>query len=801
MTLISATLWDFLRILAKAENIQPESLLPIIPNDIPTKHSTALCISLPKPSTHILSDISNTILTIWPAYLHMALGNLGTIMPLELHVVMPASTYSRYWHASTSLCDFDKGIHTFIAYQGIHNLHRKLTNKALRTTLDIFPSIVPNLKTKATHIIDLLRSSSAAVQSRLGEITASGGKLASEQEQVPQFIIFYYFPKWQIRYTISNYFFSSHSRDPRKKWNAAEHSQSTYPLFSISNLCATLICIISSSPNSVFFQIINMTEEYLCLFPNLATGFGKFYPPHTPMLDADLQLATQLLTCFIEQISHKSDLQNEDENSLILNRYNNRIGVAQASETSYPIVCPFTPSTSRHVKKLPTTPRDSNRWMNRSIKLTWGNIPEAKQESYLSAMLPIINTLPHTGHRANFRLFRHGCDSQLAKEMQFEEPTCLEQFTNIGNIILCMHSPAPSLTNLAYAPQRILFNIHAAGNTIDREYEPYSVPFSIRNSSVSWKNSFDIVQLIGTRFPMLLGAITAPLVGNYYMLGEDNNVHRMNIWYSRAHGKVIEYVLATGKTSLNDDSPLVDQICFEEFSNIQVQFCTQCRKWGDHSAYDQGFATCSVPGYCVYCGQGTSRSLYKQHELECKINSDSVICQTCKSEGKVYNHHPSSLAICPSARPAQRSVLLAIQHRQRTYNNRLIADISSRIRIKGGIPSDILRARRDIWHGALKTDQYLAIMTQVPNMQELTSEWDSLKGINILTYTRTTLTFISDYKLTLIIFNFTLFNYFSYSFTQVLVIPLHRKGSRTPTFQSTPESPSTHRLHCSSCKW
>ena len=203
----------------------------------PTKHSTALCISLPKPSTHILSDISNTILTIWPAYLHMVLGNLGTIMPLELHVVMPASTYSRYWHASTSLCDFENGIHTFIAYQGIHNLHRKLTNKALRTTLDIFPSIVPNLKTKATHIIDLLRSSSASVQSTLGEISASGGKLASEQDQVLQFIIFYHFPKLQICYTISNYFLFSHFRDLRKKWNAAKHSQSTYPLFLICNFC------------------------------------------------------------------------------------------------------------------------------------------------------------------------------------------------------------------------------------------------------------------------------------------------------------------------------------------------------------------------------------------------------------------------------------------------------------------------------------------------------------------------------------------------------------------------------------
>ena len=239
------------------------------------------------------------------------------------------------------------------------------------------------------------------------------------------------------------------------------------------------------------------------------------------------------------------------------------------------------------------------------------------------------------------------------------------------------------------------------------------------------------MQLIGKEFPMLLGSVTAPWIGKPYIIGANGEIRKMNVWFTRIHGKVAEDILARGITSLSEASPLINQICMEESSPVPIKFCTQCLKWGNHGAYERGLAGCSVPGHCLYCGSNTSPSLYKQHEEACETSSDSVICQPCTKNGGPNDHHPSNLALCPLARPRLQATLLATQVRQLHYNNRLVADISTRIRIKGGVPEDILSARRDLWQNAIKTDHYLAIMSQLPDMHSIPSTWDVTAGISL----------------------------------------------------------------------
>ena len=56
-----------------------------------------------------------------------------------------------------------------------------------------------------------------------------------------------------------------------------------------------------------------------------------------------------------------------------------------------------------------------------------------------------------------------------------------------------------------------------------------------------------------------------------------------------------------------------------------------------------------------------------------------------------------------------RAVNQARINRQISHNLRLIEDFSRKILIKGGLPSPILQARKDIWKSAAHTDAYLAL--------------------------------------------------------------------------------------------
>jgi len=153
-------------------------------------------------------------------------------------------------------------------------------------------------------------------------------------------------------------------------------------------------------------------------------------------------------------------------------------------------------------------------------------------------------------------------------------------------------------------------------------------------------------------------------------------------------------------------------------------YCVQCKLCGDHKALETGLAGCSAPGTCMYCGMSTSRSLYKQHELECEKKEEGPNCLICKRDSKDFKHSPANPAYCEYTRKMLRSFILARESRQRDYNHRMIAEMSRRILMKGGNPGEIFEARSNIWKGVNQTNIYLALMAQFEGMEKLSSTWD-----------------------------------------------------------------------------
>ena len=185
MAIVAIQFWDLLRILAKLENIPQERVLPFIPDTLPIYHIIPLCISLNPDVIHIIADIINTIMTIWPSYLHLTLSSLGRYTPLEVHATLPGSTHSKYWHSSTLLTDFNEdGVHNYITYQGVFNRHRKPSSRDLNSIFDLNPPLNPNLRDATPAIVNLIRTSSSIIQGRVVQLASEGGKLPSEPTQV-----------------------------------------------------------------------------------------------------------------------------------------------------------------------------------------------------------------------------------------------------------------------------------------------------------------------------------------------------------------------------------------------------------------------------------------------------------------------------------------------------------------------------------------------------------------------------------------------------------------------------------------
>ena len=120
----------------------------------------------------------------------------------------------------------------------------------------------------------------------------------------------------------------------------------------------------------------------------------------------------------------------------------------------------------------------------------------------------------------------------------------------------------------------------------------------------------------------------------------------------------------------------------------------------------------------------TSRSLYKQHELECEKKDEGPNCLICKRDSKDFKHSPANPAYCEYTRKMLRSFILARESRQRDYNHRMIAEMSRRIVMKGGNPGEIFEARSNIWKGVNQTNIYLALTAQFEGMEKLSSTWE-----------------------------------------------------------------------------
>ena len=357
--------------------------------------------------------------------------------------------------------------------------------------------------------------------------------------------------------------------------------------------------------------------------------------------------------------------------------------------------------------------------MPRTVRMEWGNLTEDRQESFVSALIHILQGLCEPEHRANFRTVRQGCDAHKCKELQFLEPTKLEQFLHIGKAIHMFQTLPPNLTNLAYTPFRFHLANTVAGNSVDRDFLPYSVCISIRNATVTWKQENAMYALIGKLFPAMLGALISPLIGKTYIIGEDGQTYRNNVWYLRIHGKMAEWIFATGKTSLTDEMPLENHICFEEQYPDKLLFCSQCMQWGNHQEIEGGLAGCSAPGTCSLCCQNTSRSLYRQHEQECKKTLSSIKCAYCKDQAD-FHHDPSQPGNCDISHKKLISKIKKMEDRQDSYNIRFISDIVKRIHIKGGDLQIIMTARQQIWKGPTQT----AAHSLITGMDLIPSHWD-----------------------------------------------------------------------------
>ena len=69
-----------------------------------------------------------------------------------------------------------------------------------------------------------------------------------------------------------------------------------------------------------------------------------------------------------------------------------------------------------------------------------------------------------------------------------------------------------------------------------------------------------------------------------------------------------------------------------------------------------------------------------------------------------------------------------MEARQDSYI-RFISEITRRIHIKGGDPTTILTARKNLWKGISQTDMYLALHTNIPEMEMIPSTWDQQTAI------------------------------------------------------------------------
>ena len=733
------TIWDLYRILAKIEGIEMEHILPISINNSPSYHNNSLIIRCKKEHRDIMSDVGNTILTIWPQYLEIVLGRMGKFMPLELHISVPKEDYNKYSHASTSLMDFqDYCIHKYITYPGIYYEHRKINARGLRMKLEMSPGITPNILGKVELISDLIKAGNRAVKARVVALAGEGIQLTGETEdQVKKSTkLRTNSNKLKLCKNLENttniIICKNLSRKSKKVYKAFTNSGNGGSRKPVNLAQNTDIKpgVTSSTDNThyltilLFFFRIKMYSMDNSPFTTPKRKDNEMFPMGSPHTTVEITITREYIKSFQEYRQNISEEDSNMELTEILDRISNGIGTSKPEDTPFRMGNPFQNYQSKVTRKLRSEPKDGDRYMTRGIRLEWTNIAEHKQEAYIGSILEVIQTLAEDGERARLRMVRQGCDSNRTKEIQFKEPSSMGQFLHIGKILQVFYDKPEYIANLPYPPVRTHLDIAIAGNSVDREHEAYGIVITIRNPTVSTKSANAITKLVNDTFPALNGARLGKWIGKTYLFDENRNIVRMGAWQTTIHGKMAEWILATGRTALTNENPLKNQICFEEFSDEIPVYCTQCRSWGNHKALEAGLAGCSAPGICIYCNEGTSRYLYKQHVTECENRTNGPSCTFCKKDGKDYKHSPESPAYCDYSKQQLREYIIAKELRQTEYNQKLKEEISRRILIKGGNPAEIFEARRDIWKDARATNTYMALMEQIKGMEDITSKWE-----------------------------------------------------------------------------
>ena len=667
------TLWDLYRMLARLEGIEIDAMLPVTINNTPTHHSNTLIIKNKKEHKEILADIGNTILTIWPRFLEIALGPLGRYMPLEIHITIPLTEFNKYAHASTKLTDFrEEGVHKHITYPGVYNKHRNQYSKTFKVELDHAPGIIPNIREKTAHIVDLIKAAQRAVNSRIIELAAAGVKLnQTKDEQVKSCKKIEYILPTELetgdylsikaklkkcKELTNPMYLADRGSGEHGNLSIISHNWGGNQERKRDSLTSTLYNLIFfhwiklkpymiykdvniTIKCNIFFRI-KMGDKNNGIFSSQKRKTKDDFPPNSPMLTLELAIATDWIGKFQEYIEDLREEDNTKQLKEIMHRYVNRTGIEEPPRGAEPDI-PFTQGQDMGIRKLPKIPREGERYMPKGIRLEWGNLQEEKQESFIGSLLAIIPSLT-TGEKARIHTIRQGGDSNRTKEIQYREPHSIEQFSHIGLINNLFQYKDGRIENLPFAPLKIHLDINIAGNSIDREYIPYSIAISIRNLTIPHKGQNNIEDLVNETFPALNGARVANWCSKTHAADENGETIKAGLWYTVIHGKMAEWIFLTGKVALRNSQPLKNQICFEEYQMNLPIHCTQCQRWGDHRAYEAGLAGCSAPGYCQYCGQGTSRTLYKQHEIDCKITNEDPICSYCKRDGINYNHSSSN---------------------------------------------------------------------------------------------------------------------------------------------------------------
>ena len=173
----------------------------------------------------------------------------------------------------------------------------------------------------------------------------------------------------------------------------------------------------------------------------------------SPNISIEMNIAKEYIKLFQDWRANIDEEISEQETKDILRRYINRKGSDNQDDTPTTVGKIFSTEQITTKIKLPTEPREGDRFMVRGIRFEWKSTPEQKQEAYIGSFIEIMESLGK-GEKAKYRFVRQGCDSNKTKEVQFREPYNLEQFHHIGKILQVLQEKPASICNLLYPPTR-----------------------------------------------------------------------------------------------------------------------------------------------------------------------------------------------------------------------------------------------------------------------------------------------------------------------------------------------------------